>query len=145
MSINSFETREEWTNYVWKKLLENINNSKVAGILDLLLSRYEKKMIVNRIIALSLIKKGKSYKEIGEELWLSPNTIRSLRLIFNDKSIKEYKGYKFRMNEKTKLREKNENRRLKYYPEPSPFFDWIDHFASSLPKQHGPRWKNFPK
>jgi Trp operon repressor len=145
MKTNNFDTREEWINFVWKKLLENINNSKITGILDSLLSRYEKKMIVNRIIALSLIKKGKSYKQISEELWLSPNTIRSLRIIFQNKLVKDYRGYNFRTNEKKKLKEKIESQNPKYYPEPSPFFDWIDYFISSLPKRNGPRWKNFPK
>lgn len=142
-NINEFGSRDTWMNYAWIKLLENIQNKIMSKVLDSLLSRYEKKIIINRLVALSLIKKGKTYKQIGEELWLSPNTIRSLKMIFENKSAKEYQGDRFRRNKK--LKDAAEKEPKKYYPEPSPFFDWVDHFVSSLPEKHGRRWSKFPK
>jgi len=142
-NINEFGSRDEWMNYAWTEFLESIQNKIMSSILDSLLSQYEKKIIINRIMALSLIRKGKTYRQIGEELWLSPNTIRSLKMISENRSVKEYQGDRFRRNKKEKTASRD--KKPEYFPEPSPFFDWIDHFASSLPEKHGRRWSKFTK
>jgi uncharacterized protein YerC len=130
-------SRKERASLVWSKLLENIKNPKVEILLNTLLSQYEKDIVANRLIAISLIKQNKTYKEIGEELWLSSSTIRSLKRMLENKTAKEYQTYRgFKKAEK----EKNEKSHKKeYIPEPSPFFDAIDHFFTSVPKKTGLR------
>jgi len=74
-----------------------------------------------------LIKQGKSYKQIGEKLWLSPTTIRSLRKVLDNRPEEGYQSYRFRKNQK--IREIKEKEIKKYHPESSPFFDWIKRYS----------------
>jgi DNA-binding CsgD family transcriptional regulator len=120
---------------VWSKLLKDIKNPELETLLNALLSQYEKDIITNRLIAISLIKQGKTYKEIGEELWLSSSTIRSLKRILENKSAKEYQTY--RQLKKMAKEKIEKNRKKEYIPEPSPFFDAIDHFFNSIPRKTG--------
>jgi uncharacterized protein YerC len=128
-------SRKERVNLVWSKLLKNIKNPKLEILLNTLLSQYEKDIIANRLIAVSLIKHGKTYKEIGEELWLSSSTIRSLKKMMENKAAKEYQTY--RQLKKATKEEIEKNRKKEYIPEPSPFFDAIDHFFNSIPRKTG--------
>lgn len=143
MKITKDKSINEWLDLVWQKLLKEINNQQLSITLNSLLSPYEKENIVKRLVAISLIKNGRSYNQIGEELWLSPTTIRSLKLIIENNQSKEYQSYRFRKNKKEGDLELKKSK--KYYPEPSPFFDWIDHFAASLPEKHGRRWSKWIK
>lgn len=136
MKINNKNiSRKEQASLVWLKLLIDIKNPELKILLNTLLSQYEKDIISNRIIAISLIKRGKTYKEIGEELWLSSSTIRSLKRMLENESAKEYQTYR---QVKKAVKEKIEkNRKKEYIPEPSPFFDAIDHFFNSIPRKTG--------
>lgn len=77
-----FKSRKEWEGFVWEKFLENIkkdSSEKATKFLNRLLTNNEKKIIIKRLLTLSLINKGKSYRKIGEILWISPSTISSLK------------------------------------------------------------------
>ncbi|NCO89665.1 hypothetical protein AUJ30_01340 [Candidatus Wolfebacteria bacterium CG1_02_39_135] len=78
-NINEFKSRKEWENYLWRVFLKNVEKSKLekrlANFLNNLLSETEKKNIVRRLTVIFLLKQGKTYKEIGEILWISPETI----------------------------------------------------------------------
>lgn len=138
-NIKEFNSRKEWVGFVWTKILDDVKNPKLANMLNTLISAHEKEIIVNRLAALTFIKQGKSYKQIGEELWLSPTTIRSLKRIVENNFKKEYKSY-------NKLRKDNakEKPEKKNVTETSSFADWVDYYASTFPKRNGPRW-NFLK
>lgn len=75
--------RTEWQGILWDKFLEKIAEAKtkkeIGLILDGFFSDYEKQNVTKRLAAIALIRKGKSYKEIGEILWLSPATISALK------------------------------------------------------------------
>ena len=137
MEINKFNSRREWTDFMWKKLLSDIKNPNLSALLDSLLTSYEKNIIINRIAALALIKKGESYRQIGEKLWLSPNTIRSLKKILENNANK-YQSRRYIVNKKIKLGKS----KIKI-PESHPIIDWIDYCVSVFPKKHGPRWKAY--
>lgn len=132
---NKKVSKKERVNLVWSKLLKDITNPELEILLNTLLSQYEKDIIANRLIAVSLIKQGKTYKEIGEELWLSSSTIRSLKRMLENKSAKEYQTY--RQVKKATKEKIEKNRKKEYIQEPSPFFDAIDHFFNSLPNKTG--------
>ncbi len=93
IKIMGFEHGKGWEEKIWQNFLENIESSgykhKTAEFLDDILSPNEKKIIAKRLAALSLIESGKSYKEIGKILWISPSTISALR-----KTILEAKKYR---------------------------------------------------
>ena len=69
-------------------LAKMTSSEEIEQSLNMLLTAYEKKQIINRAVATSLLRQGKSYKEIEEMLWLSPITISAIR-----KSIKTQKEY----------------------------------------------------
>ena len=89
----SFNSRKEWENYIWLKFIDNIRKAgekqKAEKFLNNLLTEKERKIIAKRLATLALIKEGRSYKEIGKILWISPGTISSLK-----KSIKKDNGYR---------------------------------------------------
>lgn len=140
-NIKEFNSRNDWVNFVWSKILADVKNLQFANMLNILISAHEKEIVVNRLAALTFIKQGKSYKQIGEELWLSPTTIRSLKRVAENNFNKEYKSYNKLKKDNENIKEKNERENKKYIPEPSPFFDWINYYASVFPKRNGPRWK----
>lgn len=81
--LQKFRSRNEWKDYIWKKLVEEIVQTvsvkDAEQLLNLLLTVHEKKQMIKRAVAISLLKQGKSYNAIGELLWLSPTTISAIR------------------------------------------------------------------
>lgn len=148
MEINKLNnesiSKNEWIDYVWAKLLKDVKNRNLRNILNFLLSRHEKKIIVNRLAALILIREGKTYQKIGEELWLSPTTIRSLKRILENNFNKEYQSYNgLRRSKDIEDKKKNGKNMGKKIIKTSAFIDWIDYYASVFPRKNGPRWKFF--
>ncbi len=91
-NLSKFKSRKEWEAAIWKSFLENIKKSKssqkLKEIFNNLLSAREKKIIINRLITISLIKQGKTYREIREIVWVSHNTISALK-----KMLKKHSEY----------------------------------------------------
>ena len=88
---------EKWMEELWGKLLDKISkmNSKsgIKKILEKLISKNEKKMILRRLGVLALVRSGMSYHEIGETLWISHATISTIKKnVFN--TAANYKSYK---------------------------------------------------
>lgn len=87
---------EEWSEKLWDAVLENITGSKsketTKKILERLISEDEKKLILRRIAVGALVQAGKSYSEMSEILWLSPNTISTIKknIFGNHKNYKSY-------------------------------------------------------
>ncbi|MEK7547052.1 MAG: Trp family transcriptional regulator [Patescibacteria group bacterium] len=126
-----------WEENVWSKFLDNIEKAsskkEIAELLDNLLSSNEKILISKRLAAMALIKNGKSYREIGKILWISPGTVSALKksvyLAANYKSNRYYAG-------------KNRNEKIKRIKEipPQTIFDYWINFP--IPKKTGKgRWK----
>ena len=107
LAINKFNSRKEWEKYIWSILIKEIikaNSIKeIEKVLDLLLTAHEKKQMIKRASAISLLKQGKSYSEIGEVLWLSPTTISAIR-----KSLRTKEGYvtRYMRNKKPEKKQK---------------------------------------
>ena len=91
-SVNKFKSRREWEANVWSKLIGGFTRisspQEMEKSLNLLLTSHEKTQMIKRASAISLLKQGKSYREIGELLWLSPTTVNAIR-----KSLRRKKGY----------------------------------------------------
>lgn len=91
-SKDGFKSKSEWEAHVWTKLSGGFAEAgsalEIEKSLDMLLTAHEKRQIINRAAAISLLKQGMSYREIGRILWLSPTTISSLR-----KSARNQTGY----------------------------------------------------
>lgn len=74
---------EEWQGQLWEKLVGKISAAKsreeTKKIMESLVSDYEKKVILRRLAVIALVRSGKSYREIGEILWTSPQTISTIK------------------------------------------------------------------
>lgn len=89
-------TAEKWMEELWDGLMNEIakKNSKkeIQKILEKLISKDEKKMILRRMGVLALVRLGKSYKEISEALWVSHASISTIKKnVFN--TAANYKSY----------------------------------------------------
>ncbi|MFH1346966.1 MAG: Trp family transcriptional regulator [Spirochaetota bacterium] len=105
-NISEISNKKDWEIRIWAEFLKNAEMTKsakqIVGLFDKLLSKSEKKSMAKRIAAISMIRAGKSYKEISRILWISPKTISALK-----KSVAgegEYKSsyYYSEKNEKEK-------------------------------------------
>ena len=112
-SFSNFKSRKEWEEFIWQKFTERLKNTKTSEqlkeILESVLGSREKNFMIKRLIAIALISQNKTYREIGEIIWLSPNTISSVKKNLFRKSI--YSGYKksdikFDKNNKKKISKK---------------------------------------
>lgn len=92
--LDNFSSRQKWKDYLWKELIKKFSELKSENQLEIflnkLLTKKEKDILIKRLMIMVLIQKGKSYKEISEMLWLSPNTVSAIK-----KGLKnfEYKSY----------------------------------------------------
>lgn len=95
-NLSEFKSRKEWKEFAWLSFLkefQKVNSKKqFKELLESVLSAKEKDLIINRLIAAALISKNKTYREIGEILWLSPNTISAIKQGLLKKSL--YRGYR---------------------------------------------------
>ena len=93
---SGYPSRKEWENACWQKIL------KSEDLLRLLVAPYERHNLVVRAAAIDGLISGKKYRQIAEELWLSPQTISSIK-----KAIKEngYRSYRERGKKERKKRQ----------------------------------------
>ncbi|MDO8466958.1 MAG: Trp family transcriptional regulator [bacterium] len=93
--LEQFKSRAEWDRFMWDKVVEKLarakSNREVEGILNKLLGEHERNLMLRRLTTILLIQDGLSYSQIGEVLWLSPNTISAVK-----KSLLSNKYYSWR-------------------------------------------------
>ena len=83
--VSDYSSRKEWEKVCWNKIL----NSK--KLLEILVAPYERRNFVLRAAVVDLLGSGKSYREIGDELWLSSQTISSIKKALIEKGYKSYR------------------------------------------------------
>ncbi len=109
--LPEFKSRKEWQEYIWQEFIKKLYKAKSAKqtqeYLESFLSARERDLIIKRIIATALISQGKKYREIGEILWLSHNTISAIKKGLLKKTI--YHGYKYYRVQKLKNGPDNKN------------------------------------
>ena len=83
--INRYSSRQEWEEACWRKILKSNN------LLKLLVTSYERRNLVMRATVMAGVNSGKKYKQIAEELWLSPQTISSIKKALRENSYRSYR------------------------------------------------------
>ena len=83
-AVSGYSSRKEWEAAAWRKIL------KSKELLDLLITSHERQDLVRRVAAMESLSHGKSYKEIGDELWLSPQTISGIKKALKEKGYRSY-------------------------------------------------------
>jgi len=136
-NISISENRKYWEERAWKEFLESSKNAKslnqLTEFFDSLLSNSEKKVIMRRLSIFSMLKAGKSYKEISKNLWVSSKTVSAIK-----KSIVGNKRYKssYYYDE---LSKKEKSKKIKPLSGRTIFDYWADF---PFPTKYGSgRWK----
>ncbi len=74
---------EKWMGVLWDELLTKLTDLKskkeFQRALESLISDHEKKIILRRLAVNALVRSGKSYRKIGEILWIAPQTISVIK------------------------------------------------------------------
>ncbi|MFH0806480.1 MAG: Trp family transcriptional regulator [Candidatus Brennerbacteria bacterium] len=83
-SIGNYSSRAAWEAACWRKLAGS------HALLDLFTTASERRDIVMRAAALDLLLAGRSYRTIGDELWVSPQTISGIKKGFKEKGYRSY-------------------------------------------------------
>lgn len=90
---------EKWSDLLWDKFLDKLSKAKskkeLRLMLEKLLAEGEKKMVARRLAVIALLRSGKSYQEIGEILWISPNTVSTIKknILGNIENYKSYRKF----------------------------------------------------
>ena len=115
---STFKSRKEWKQYVWKIIIDgfvrSVSAQEIERTLDMLLTTHEKEYVIKRAAAISFFEQGKSYRDIGEMLWLSPTTISAIR-----KSMVQKNGYVSRYTRRKNEGDKKETVAKKKEARPS--------------------------
>lgn len=106
--INNYSSRTEWENVCWEKIL------KSKELLRLLITANERHNLVSRAATLNRLAAGKSYRQIGDELWLSSQTISNIKKALKEKSYKSY----FERSKKERKKKKYSSDQKSYKSKP---------------------------
>ena len=83
-ALDDYSSRAEWEDACWRKV------SASKDILDIISTSSERHDFVMRAAAIKAIISGKSYRQIGEELWLSSQTISSIKKALTGNNYRSY-------------------------------------------------------
>lgn len=83
--ISRYSSRKEWEGACWHAIITSRN------LLELLTTSYERHNVVMRAAVIEGIRLGKKHKQISEELWLSPQTISSIKKAVRENSYRSYR------------------------------------------------------
>jgi len=100
--LGRYSSRKEWEDACWQKIV------KSRDLFAVLVTSSERHNLVMRAVAIDRIDSGKKYRQIAEELWLSPQTISSIKKVMNESSYRSYRE-----------RGKVERRKKIYTPHPA--------------------------
>ncbi len=117
----AFESRKDWEDFIWEEFAQTLlglnSKKQITGLLNSVISKKEKNFIIKRLIAIQLINQGKSYSEISRILWISPNTISSIKKCLNNQTVyqsKKIKGENIK-NKRTKRFDESAEEILRYW------------------------------
>ncbi|MEK7089631.1 MAG: hypothetical protein AAB920_02320 [Patescibacteria group bacterium] len=82
--MNDYPSRREWEIACWQKIVGS------KELLRLLVTTHERHDLVFRAVAVDGLMSGKSYRQIGKESWLSPQTISGIKKALSEKTYRSY-------------------------------------------------------
>ncbi|MEK7138335.1 MAG: hypothetical protein AAB787_02385 [Patescibacteria group bacterium] len=72
-TLSQFSSRKEWEEACWKVI------TRSESLLNVVTTASERHNIILRALGIEYINSGKKYRQIAEELYLSPQTISSIK------------------------------------------------------------------
>ncbi len=92
--LASFPSRSAWEEDVWRTLVARFvalrEPKELSSVLAMFITAKERSLLLRRVAAVNRILEGKSYREIGEELWLIPQTISGIKKALQEKKYRSY-------------------------------------------------------
>lgn len=85
LPISRYSSRKEWEEASWKIIMRS------SDVLDALATPNERRDLVMRAAVIEGIRSGKSYREIGDELWCSSQTISSIKKVLHGEKYRSYR------------------------------------------------------
>lgn len=82
--VSHYPSRKDWEKACWEKIVIS------EKLLELLVTSHERSNLVIRAAALDRLTAGKTYNQIAKELWISPQTISSIKKAITGKSYKSH-------------------------------------------------------
>ncbi len=82
--IRSYSSRKEWEIACWEKMLLS------KSLIKFLVTSHERQILVLRAAVIERLSSGKSYRQIEEELRLSPQTISAIKKATHDEKYLSY-------------------------------------------------------
>ena len=86
--LSHYASRKEWEHACWQKIL---NSETLKDILGIAVTSYERHNLIIRVAAIGSIISGKKSGEIAKELWLSPQTISSIKKSISGTNYRSYR------------------------------------------------------
>jgi len=82
--IGNYLSRKEWENACWRKVSES------KELLNTLTTSHERHNLAIRAAAIQGLASGKSYREISKELFISTQTVSSIKKALSEKTYRSY-------------------------------------------------------
>ncbi len=82
--ISRYPSRKEWEIAVWEMIMRS------PGAFRVVITPSERHDFVMRVAVIEGIRSGKSYREIGDELWCSPQTISGIKKALREEHYRSY-------------------------------------------------------
>lgn len=82
--VSIYPSWAAWEAACWRNLQES------KELLEMLVTAHERRTFVLRAAALDRLISGKSYRQIGRELWLSPQTISGIKKAIRENGYRSY-------------------------------------------------------
>lgn len=83
--VHGYPSRKEWEHACWSKLLKSKN------LIASLVTHNERRNLVMRAAVIDRIHSGNTYRQIGKELWLSPQTVSSIKKAAKEHGYRSYR------------------------------------------------------
>lgn len=83
-AVGTYPSRAQWVAACWGKICAS------KELLAALVTAHEREIIVLRAATLDRLAAGVSYREIGKELWVSPQTISGIKKALAEKHYRSY-------------------------------------------------------
>ncbi|MEK7498263.1 MAG: Trp family transcriptional regulator [Patescibacteria group bacterium] len=92
--VKNYSSRVAWKKAVWDVIVAHFvtlrHTNKLEPLLEILLTPHERSRVIHRMAAINRILMNKEYREIEEELFLTPQTISTIKKALREEHYRSY-------------------------------------------------------
>ena len=91
--LKNGETRKQWEARIWHACIRQAADLPANELLELfsiITTPHERHSMLMRLAAIDRLTSGASYKQIGRELWLIPQTVSAIKRALKEKNYLSY-------------------------------------------------------